>query len=300
MPFEKTGPCPFEGSHWPPQWGEKAVTPKRFHLLNSNQQTDLFEYFYEHESAKTSEKSQPPYRFPLIRLKTYFGGDENNLKKTVTSSEGYKAFAEERRRSQAQPPPPEMSLLTSARITACLAAEPPAEGQKARMARGAARDREAKTRASADQVVRRADRAKNGISFSDGLPRNDGRFTKGEEKKGLNDLDFEKDPSRSMVCCMQKLIEEAADRHTGMGGTFTTRQRGIFDGLVAEEQRKDEEKRVPVRKDARAPYKARAALGLILLLSSILWYVSAANSTQNQLMLRQLLSSTLRCKLTAL
>ena len=268
MPYEKIGNCPFEGSHWPPQWGKESLTPKRFPLLHIDQKTDLFHYFYEHESAKTSKQMRPAYRFPLCGLRDYFGVNGNDLKKTVLASEGYKEFASERLLSQAPPPPPEMSLLTSARITACLAAEPPKEGQEARMARAAARDREEKTRASADQVVRRADRAGNRISFSDGLPRNDGGFTKGEEKKGLAFLDFEKDPSRTMVCGMQKFIEAAADQQYD---TWGPHRKDIFWRLVADEEGKDKGKTGSVRDDARAPYKARAALGLILLLSSILW-----------------------------
>ena len=68
---------------------------------------------------------------------------------------------------------------------------------------------------------------------------------------------------------MQTSINEAADE--SIINAVETRK-AIFDRLVAEEQRKEAAKgqRI-IRTDVRAPYKTRAALGLILLLSSTLW-----------------------------
>ena len=108
MPFEKTGSCPFTGGHWPLQWGEDKITPKTFCCLNSDQREDLIEYFYAHESAKTSARPVPAYQYPLTKLRDYFGVDAQNLKRTVLNSQDYKDFVAERQRSQAPPPPPEI------------------------------------------------------------------------------------------------------------------------------------------------------------------------------------------------
>jgi hypothetical protein len=233
----------------------------------------LIEYFYEHESAKTSARSQPPYRFPLQKLRDYFGKDEKYVRETVEQSQEYKEFVAERQRSQAPPPPPEMSLLTAARIAACLAVEPPKEDEPTRWAGDHARDREERESASVAQVVRQADREGSGIICSNGLPRNDGMYQMGSSKSTkLYSLDFETDPNRAMVCDMQTKINEAVENKIGESGDLSAKQKEIFDRLVEEEKRKDEvETGKKARKDARAPYKARAAMGLILLLSSILW-----------------------------
>ena len=57
MPFEKNGPCPFTGAHWPPQWVQEFFLNKRFSGLHCDQKKDLIEYFYERNSAKTSATS---------------------------------------------------------------------------------------------------------------------------------------------------------------------------------------------------------------------------------------------------
>jgi hypothetical protein len=103
-----------------PQW-DGEITGKKFSCLHKNQKEDLIEYFFEQNSAKTSAKSKPAYRFPLNQLRDYFGKDVElsleYVKKTVENSQDYKDFVAERQRSQAPPPPPEMSLLTAARKT---------------------------------------------------------------------------------------------------------------------------------------------------------------------------------------
>jgi hypothetical protein len=246
-----------------------------FSCLNSDHRKDLIEYFFEHESAKTSARPKPAYRFPLIRLRDYFGVDQKDVRRTVQGSQEYKDFVAERQRLQ--PPPdsrPELSLLTAARIAACLAAEPPEEDEATRRAGEYARDRDGRERASAAQVVRcgQADRKAAGISFSDGVPRNDGKFVQGGSKHGrLDALDFGTDKHRAMVCDMQKTIESAVDKKIGEDGDLSSNQKKIFSRLVDAEEQKDLAKMGQVRKDARAPDKARAALGLILLLSSVLW-----------------------------
>jgi hypothetical protein len=64
-----------------------------------------------------------------------------------------KDFVAQRQPSQAPPPPLEMSLLTAARIAACLTAEPPKEDEATRRADYHFRDREERKSASEAQVV---------------------------------------------------------------------------------------------------------------------------------------------------
>ena len=266
MPLEKNGPCPFAGAHWPPQW-DGEITGKKFSCLHKNQKEDLIEYFFEQNSAKTSAKSNPAYRFPLNQLRDYFGKDAEYVKKTVENSQDYKDFVAERQRSQAPPPPPEMSLLTAARIAACLAMEPPEEDEATRRARGYAQDSEERKSATAAQVVRQAERRAAGIITTNGLPRNDGKY-KEVGSQLLHAFDFESDPTRVIVCDMQTSINQAADESIG---NAVPKFNVIFERLVAEEQRKESCQGKQIRTDVRAPYKTRAALGLILLLSSTLW-----------------------------
>ena len=265
MPFEKNGPCPFAGAHWPPQW-DGEITGKQFSCLHKNQKEDLIKYFFERNSTKKSATSKPAYRFPLNQLRDYFGKHAEYVKKTVENSQDYKDFVAERQRSQAPPPPPEMSLLTAARIAACLAMEPPKEDEATRRGRGYARDREERKSASAAQVVRQAERQAAGIITTNGLPRNDGKYTL-VGSQSLHAFDFESDPTRVIVCDMQTSINQAADESIGNAvPNFNV----IFERLVAEEQRKESCQGKQIRTGVRAPYKTRAALGLILLLSSTL------------------------------
>ncbi len=69
------------------------------------------------------------------------------------------------------------------------------------------------------------------------------------------------------MCDMQAPINQAADESI-LNRTSNSRQ--IFDRLVAAEQAKEQKKGILLIKGVRAPYKTRAALGLILLLSSTL------------------------------
>jgi hypothetical protein len=268
MPFEKIGPCPFTGTHWPSEWGDKKITPNTFsHILSSGQKKDLIEYFYEHESNKTSARSQPAYRFKLSALREYLGANTNDLRKTVLQSKEYRELRAERQRLQAPPPPPEMSLLTAARIAACLGMEPPEEDEATRRARGYARDSEERKSATAAQVVRQAERLAAGIITTNGLPRNDGLYQEVGSQK-LHHFDLESNPTRGIVCDMQASINQAADQSI-LNRASNSRQ--IFDRLVAAEQAKEQKKGIPLIKGVRAPYKTRAALGLILLLSSTPW-----------------------------
>ena len=233
-------------------------------ILDEDQKKDLYEYFYEHQSAQSSKTSRPAYRFPLQRFRDYFGAQANDFRRTVTLSEGYQKYSEERQRP---PPPPEMSLLTAARIAAYLDAEPHEE--IAMQAARKLREENEMARATAAQVVRKKDRQNEGIRFSDELPNKEGKFTAGGARRSET-IDFDKDPHRGMVCDMQRPIERAADKsYSG----FTFEKKDIFTKLTKKEEEKDRKKGF-VRTDARKPYKARAALGLILLVSSVLWYAS--------------------------
>jgi hypothetical protein len=134
------------------------------------------------------------------------------------------------------------------------------------------RDREERKSASAAQVVRQADREAADIRFSNRLPIKHNRFVPGGSKsRKLAELSFETDPHRAIVCNMQKAIEAAVDDKIGDAGDLSGERKQIFARQVEEERRKDLVKTGHVRNDAGAPYTARAALGLILLLSSILW-----------------------------
>jgi hypothetical protein len=133
------------------------------------------------------------------------------------------------------------------------------------------RDREERKSASAAQVVRQADREAADIRFSNRLPIKHNRFVPGGSKsRKLAELNFETDPHRAIGCNMQKAIEAAVDK-IGDAGDLSRERKQIFARQVEEERRKDFVKTGNVRNDAGAPYHARAALGLILLLSSILW-----------------------------
>jgi hypothetical protein len=92
----------------------------------------------------------------------------------------------------------------------------------------------------------------------------------GSKTRKLENLDFETDKHRAMVCDMQKEIELAVDDRMGDKSDLSRERKAIFFRQVEEEERKDIEAGCH-RTDARKPYKARAALGLILLLSSVLW-----------------------------
>ena len=86
--------------------------------------------------------------------------------------------------------------------------------------------------------------------------------------QSLHAFDFESDPTRVIVCDMQTSINQAADESIG---NAVEKRKAIFDRLVTEEKRKEAANGKPILTDVRAPYKTRAALGLILLLSSTLW-----------------------------
>jgi len=94
MPFEQDEECPFKGLYWPEKWPlQKRVTAIKFSLLDEFQKRDLILYFYERESARTVQKPQPPYKFPLEKFRGYFGRKPFNIKDAVLHSDEYKAHA---------------------------------------------------------------------------------------------------------------------------------------------------------------------------------------------------------------
>ena len=238
-----------------------------FSSLGEDQKRDLMLYFYERNSKKTDVRLQPKYEFCLEEFRGYFGFDPKSIRRGVMRSEEYLAFHEERSRP---PPPPEMSLLTRALIAACLLCPlPPAAGDDAGE-RIRERDRWEREHASEAQVVRKSDRKGKGILFSEGMPFGERKYVCGENKlrHKLVGPESRWDHNKSMVCNMQRTIEQAA---TSMVQASTYTKQEIFRTLVEDEEKKAKEKG-DFDTTARAPYKARAALGLVLLLTSVLGY----------------------------
>ena len=207
MPFDKNGPCPFHGDHWPSTWPDKtSITPKTFSSLSDRQRLDFIEYYYERESKKIKASSQPEYRFPLEKLKAYFGQHKTRYGQVVLGSAEYKAYAKERSRPL---PPPEMSLLTRVLIAFCCTLAPPPPQT--------AESWEEEQMGLPEQVVRELDRAREGIHTSkSGLPDKDGNYKDGDSEEKV--LEFDTDPNRILVCNMQHTIASAATRQFGPSG----------------------------------------------------------------------------------
>ena len=261
MPFQKTGPCPFVGGHWPDVW-EQKITPKTFDTLEEVHRRDLIEYFYERESAVTPEHPLPAYRFPLNKLTDYTGIGGKEMRNAVLSSAEYKRYVEEHQ--------PQMSMLTRARIAECLRCPPRPAAAEDDGARIRELDRWQREHASEAQVLRKSDRERKGILFSEGLPLNNEKYVSGkpEDNYRHKPMGPEWGRNRAMVCNIQRVIEAAANE---MLAQHTLHEQQIFATLEAEEKEKAKTKG-EVHTDARAPYKARAALGLVLLLTSVLGY----------------------------
>ena len=142
--------------------------------------------------------------------------------------------------------------------------------------------------ASAAQVVRKSDRRAKGIHFSNGLPLyRDGTYRSGYGEDNRSHCQIvwgqnpekQGDPHRAMVCDMKGFIDKVVDERFGDGkngtpnGKASTEDKQMFQRLVKEEKDKDEKahgRNKPNYTKTSNPYKARAALGLIQLLSSIL------------------------------
>ena len=243
---------------------------------------DLMKYFYEQASAKISPSSQPPYRFPLVNLEAYFGIAGNNVRRAVIGSNEYEEYAAERRRVPPPPPPPEMDMdmVTSVRIAEYLIAAAPEE-EDTRLQRADDRDRKEKSTASIDQVVRKAQRKDKGIITSMGVPLVNGKFVDATSRNKTKQETLEFAQNRVVLCNMQRDIEEVVINQCEGGGLVTSQRQQIFRNLVKEEEEKERKKdpeKFKAMNGAYAPFRARAALGLVLLLSSVLWYVSACGS----------------------
>ena len=76
------------------------------------------------------------------------------------------------------------------------------------------------------------------------------------------------DPHRVMVCDMKAVIDKVVADRFGKLGKASTEDKELFKRLVKEE--KDKDRKLDKKQQSNYPYKARAALGLIQLLSSIL------------------------------
>jgi hypothetical protein len=131
-------------------------------------------------------------------------------------------------------------------------------------------DLESAAATSAD-VVRKEDRKRKGIHFARGLPiTKNGRYVDGNFQgtgAKFGQILWEEDRNLGMICDMQGHIDAAADERFGVGGTAQQEQQDLFEKLVREEMEKEDGK---IDKSKRAPYKARVALRLILMLASVL------------------------------
>ena len=74
-------------------WLSSLLSANCFSKLNEFQRRDLILYLYERESARTEQKLQPLYRFPLETFRGYFGKDPGNIRNAVLHSDEYKAYA---------------------------------------------------------------------------------------------------------------------------------------------------------------------------------------------------------------
>lgn len=146
----------------------------------------------------------------------------------------------------------------------------------------AAYDRKQKDRAKLEaqcatvkDVVRKEDRMRKGIAYAKGLPLNvEGNFLDGNSTtQKHSQLNWDTDQNRSMVCNMLGIWNRVVDYWFG-GNTPETadahakpHEEQVFASLVQEEEGKAAK---PLIKGDHAPYRARAARGLILLLASTL------------------------------
>jgi hypothetical protein len=131
-------------------------------------------------------------------------------------------------------------------------------------------------------VVRKEDRKGKGIAFAKGLPvKRDGTYLDGYAGKKHETLDWKRDRHRGMICNMREPIEKAALKRYGKSGTALKGEKEMFWRLVKEmggkakragahQKSKASEEGKAKRSGTSWHYIARVALGLIVLLASIL------------------------------
>ena len=137
-------------------------------------------------------------------------------------------------------------------------------------------------------MVRKEDRKGKGIAFAKGLPlTREGTYLDGYAGKKHETLDWKRDRQRGIICNMKVPIEEAAIVRYGKSGTALKGEKEMFWRLVKEmggkAKRAGEHKKLKASEEGKAkragksknrkaswPYTARVALGLIVLLASIL------------------------------
>lgn len=150
----------------------------------------------------------------------------------------------------------------------------------------------AKTRADLESnaatpgdVVCKEQRAAKGIAFAKGLPKDkEGTYVDGIGGKKHESVAWDRTKHRIVICNMKDPLIEAANEKYGDEGTASPSDRPKFWKLVDEEkakakakakrekQGKDKARANPVKRTSVDPsvYTARAVLGLILLLASVL------------------------------
>ena len=149
--------------------------------------------------------------------------------------------------------------------------------------------------ATSAHVIRKEDREAKKIVFARGLPlTKNGRYMCGNFKgtgTKFRQVLWDEDPHRLMVCDMQGYVDAAADERFSVdNGAAQKEDKDLFWKLVKEEKEEAERKAmeeeaegqstateanvkkkgIRLIKSTRAPYKARVALRLILLLASVL------------------------------
>lgn len=128
-------------------------------------------------------------------------------------------------------------------------------------------------RATVHDVVRKEDRVRKGIAYSLGLPLHmNGTYVDGNSSsKRHSQINWDTDQNRCLVCDVLDLWNKVVDYwfggKTSVASHATQDQSAVFASLVVEEETKASK---PLIEGARAPYRARAARRLILLLASTL------------------------------
>ena len=124
--------------------------------------------------------------------------------------------------------------------------------------------------ASVSQVVRKSDRSGKRVCFSKGLPSTrTGKYTCGEDGKSHKNIKWETDTHKLMVCDMKGLLDKVVDDRFGGKSGYGNAQHEdklLFKRLVEEERGRDKTKYTR----ARSPFRPRAGLRLIMMLTSIL------------------------------
>ena len=155
-------------------------------------------------------------------------------------------------------------------IKECLGLQQPVESEVERTSKAAERAECERRNASVSQVVRKSDRSGKRVCFSKGLPSTrTGKYTCGDDGKSHKNIKWETDTHKLMVCDMLGLLNKVVDDRFGGNSGYGNAQledKLLFKRLVEEERGRDKTKYTR----ARSPFRPRAGLRLIMMLTSIL------------------------------